>query len=83
MSPDGKKVMHGQLEILGHSLEVCDEFLASEGGTCRCPRSLGGTGVRLMLRVEDADRIVVLALAAGATVMFPVTDTSRRNPGTE
>lgn len=74
MSPDGRKLMHGQLEILGHSLVVCDEFLASEGGTCKCPRSLGGTGVRLMLQVDDADATVARAVAAGATVMFPVTD---------
>jgi PhnB protein len=73
MSPDGKKVMHAQLEILGHRLIVCDEFSASEGGTCRCPRSLGGTGVRMILEVDDADRLVARAVAAGATVMFPVT----------
>ena len=33
MSPDGKKRLHGELEIRGHCLFVCDELSASEGGT--------------------------------------------------
>ena len=74
MSPDGSKLLHGQLEIGGHRLFVCDEFSAIEGGTCRCPRTLGGTGVRIMLEVEDADRAVEQAVAAGATIMIPVAD---------
>jgi PhnB protein len=74
MSPDGKKLLHGELDIRGHRLFVCDEFSASEGGTCKSPRSLGGTGVRMMLEVEDADRAVEQAVAAGATIMIPVAD---------
>ena len=74
MSPDGKKLLNGQIEIRGHRLFVCDEFSASEGGTCRCPRTLGGTGVRIMLEVDDADRAVQQAVEAGATVMIPVAD---------
>jgi PhnB protein len=74
MAPDGKKLLHGELEIGGHRIFVCDEFSASEGGTCRCPRTLGGTGVRIMLEVDDADRTVAEAVAAGATVMIPVAD---------
>jgi PhnB protein len=74
MAADGKKLLHGQLELGGHRLVVCDEFTAAEGGTCRCPRTLGGTGVRLVLEVEDADLAVARAVAAGATVMIPVAD---------
>jgi PhnB protein len=74
MSPDGKKLLHGELEISGHRLFVCDEFSANEGGTCRSPRTLGGTGVRIMLEVDDADRAVEQAVAAGATIMIPVAD---------
>jgi PhnB protein len=74
MSQDGKKLLNGQLEIRGHRLFVCDEFSASQGGTCRCPRTLGGTGVRIMLEVDDADRAVQQAVEAGATVMIPVAD---------
>jgi len=74
MTPDGSKLLHAELEILGHRLFVCDEFSASEGGTCRCPRTLGGTGVRMMLQVDDADRTVEQAVAAGARVLMPVQD---------
>ena len=74
MAPDGRKLLHAELEVLGHRLFVCDEFSASEGGTCRCPRTLGGTGVRIMLQVDDADQTVARASAAGATVMMPVQD---------
>jgi PhnB protein len=74
MSQDGKKLLHGQIEIRGHRLFVCDEFSASEGGTCRCPRTLGGTGVRIMLEVDDADRAFQQAVAAGAKVMIPVAN---------
>ena len=72
MGPDGNKLLHGQLEIGRHRIVVCDEFTAREGGTCRCPRTLGGTGVRIILEVDDADRIFNQAVAAGATVMIPV-----------
>ena len=72
MGPDGKKLLHGALELLGHQVVVCDEFPADEGGTCRCPRTLGGTGVRFILQVEDADKTVERAVAAGARLMFPV-----------
>ena len=61
MAPNGTKRLNGQLEILGHRLFVCDEFTASEGGTCRCPRTLGGTGVRIVLEVDDADGTVAEA----------------------
>lgn len=72
MSPDGRKLLHADLTINGHHLVVFDEFTASEGGTCRCPRTLGGTGVRLILQVDDAEAVVQRAVAAGATVMIPV-----------
>jgi PhnB protein len=73
MSPDGTRLLHGALTIGGHRLVVFDEFSASEGGTCRCPRTLGGTGVRLILEVDDAEAVVRRAVVAGATVMMPVT----------
>ncbi len=74
MTPDGKKLINAELNLSGHRLFVCDEFSAAEGGTCRCPRTLGGTGVRLMLEVDDADRAVERASAAGAQVLMAVQD---------
>jgi PhnB protein len=74
MSPDGAKLLHAELTVGGHGLVVFDEFSASEGGTLRCPRTLGGTGVRLILQVDDADAVVRQAVAAGASIMMPVTE---------
>ena len=74
MKPDSEKLVHGELTLDGHKFFVCDEFPASEGGTCKSPESLGGTGVRITLLVDDADGIVERAVAAGARVSMPVQD---------
>ena len=72
MKPDSEKLMHGELTLDGHKFFVCDEFDASEGGTCKSPHTLGGTGVRITLLVDDADELVERAVAAGARVSMPV-----------
>jgi PhnB protein len=74
MTPDGLKLIHGELTLEGHKLFVCDEFDASEGGTCKSPETLGGTGVRITILVDDADGTVERAVAAGARVSLPVQD---------
>jgi uncharacterized glyoxalase superfamily protein PhnB len=72
MTPDGKKLVHGEIEIGGHRVFVVDEFL--DVGSCRCPKTLGGTGVRITLEVADADAFVARAVACGAKVTMPVAD---------
>jgi len=72
--PGSEKLVHGELTLNGHRLFICDEFPASEGGTCKSPETLGGTGVRITLLVDDADGIVARAVAAGARVSMPVQD---------
>jgi PhnB protein len=74
MKPGSEKLVHGELTLDGHKFFVCDEFPASEGGTCKAPETLGGTGVRITLLVDDADGIVERAVAAGARVSMPVQD---------
>ena len=74
MSRDGSKLLHAQLTIEGHRFAVFDEFTATEGGTLECPQTLGGTSVRLILEVDDAAAVVRQAVAAGASVMMPVTE---------
>lgn len=74
MKPGTDKLMHGELTLDGHRLFVCDEFPASEGGTCKSPETLGGTGVRITLLVDDADNVVNRAAAAGARVSMAVQD---------
>ena len=41
MTPDGRKLVHGELTLDGHKFFVSDEFAESEGGTCR--RCSGGS----------------------------------------
>lgn len=74
MSPDGKKLLHGELILDEHKIFVSDEFPESEGGTCKSPHTLGGTGVRITLQVDDADMVADRAAAAGAHVSMPVQD---------
>jgi PhnB protein len=74
MTPDGAKLAHAELTLDGHKFFVCDEFDASEGATCKSPQTLGGTGVRVTLFVDDADATVQRAIDAGARVNMPVQD---------
>ena len=74
MKPGSEKLMHGELTLDGHKFFVCDEFPASEGGTCKSPETLGGMGVRITLLVDSADHIIERAVAAGARVSMPVQD---------
>ena len=74
LTPDGEKLVHGELAIDGHKFYVSDETDASHGGTCKSPKSLGGTSVRITLYVDDADRIFQQAILAGATALMPVQD---------
>ena len=74
MAPDGKRLMHGELELNGHKLFVSDEFTAAEGGTCKAPQTIGGTSVRITLETDDADAVVERAVARGAKVLMPLQD---------
>jgi PhnB protein len=74
MSPDGQKLMHGEIIIDGHMCFLSDEFGQAEGGTVRTPQALGGTCVRITLMVDDADGLVERAVAAGSRVLMPVQD---------
>jgi PhnB protein len=74
LGPDGKRLLHGELTLDGHTFFISDEFPASEGGSCKSPDTLGGTGVRITLQVDDADSAIARAAAAGATVTMPATD---------
>lgn len=69
--PDGKGIMHAQLSI-GDSVIMLAEERPQQG--CGGPQTLGGTPVSFYLFVEDADKAVQRAVAAGATVAMPVAD---------
>jgi len=74
MKPGTEKLMHGELTLDGQRLFVCDEFPTSEGGTCKSPETLGGTGVRITVLVDNADEVAQRAVAAGARLSMPVQD---------
>jgi PhnB protein len=74
MAQDGKRLMHGEINLDGHTLFLSDEFAESEGGTCKMPQTLGGTCVRITLMTDDADAVVERAVARGARVLMPVQD---------
>ena len=59
------------LEIDGRQVGLAPE--APDLGT-PSPETIGATTVRLSLHVDDADAATERAVAAGATVMFPVED---------
>ncbi|HMD17847.1 MAG TPA: VOC family protein [Terriglobales bacterium] len=40
MTPDGTKLAHAELTVDGHKFFVCDEFDASQRGTCKSPQTL-------------------------------------------
>jgi PhnB protein len=74
MTPDGKRLMHGELMLDGHKFFVSDEFSREEGGNCQTPQTLGGTSVRVTLQTDDPDGVVERAVARGAKVLMPVQD---------
>ncbi len=69
--PDGKSVMHGELQIGDSIFFLGGESPASE---CKSPATLKGTAVELYLYVEDVDAAFRRALAAGAKAVMPVQE---------
>ena len=68
---DGNRLMHAHLTINGGSLMLNDDFpeFREGGGDVPAPG-----GVTLHIQVPDADAVWGNALAAGATVKFPLED---------
>lgn len=67
MADDGARVMHAHLDLNGGSLMLNDDFPEMAGGAAPPP-----AGVGLHLDVPDADAAWAKALAAGATIRFPL-----------
>ena len=68
-SPTGQIV--AQLAIDGQPFFVVDENPAAYNMS---PQALNGTSVRMNLVFDDPDALTARALAAGATVVFPIAD---------
>ena len=70
---DEKGEVVASLAVDGASFWLADE---SPQHANFSPESIGGSSVRLVLTVEDPDALFAQAIAAGATVVYPVTDQS-------
>lgn len=68
--PNGK-VGHAELQIGRSQFSLADEY--PDFGALS-PVTIGGTPVSMHLYVEDVDKAVERAVAAGATMLRPVTD---------
>ncbi len=71
MPTPGGKIGHAEIKIGEGMVMLADE--SPESGH-KSPQSLGGTGVSLMFYVPDVDAQFAKALAAGATILRPLTD---------
>jgi PhnB protein len=72
---DGKRLMHAEAVINGHSVYLSDDFPDWTGG--RTPEKFGGTAVNLHIslkRPKDVDVWMARAAKAGAKVTHPAQD---------
>jgi PhnB protein len=67
MADDGERILHAHLDLNGGPLMLNDDFPEMSGGATPPP-----AGVGLHIDVPDADAAWEKALAAGATVRFPL-----------
>jgi PhnB protein len=71
LSEPSGKVGHAELEIRGSTFMLADEY--PDFGAL-APTTIGGSPVSLHLSVDDVDRVVAKATAAGATVLRAIKD---------
>jgi PhnB protein len=72
LADDGKRVLHGHLDIHGATLLLSDDFPEHRGGKRNDALTYGGTPVTLHLDVPDAVAVAQRAAAHGATITMPV-----------
>ncbi|MBV8566075.1 MAG: VOC family protein [Methylobacteriaceae bacterium] len=71
ISAPGGRVGHAELRIGDSPIMLADEFPEMNSLS---PQSLGGTPISIHLYVENSDKVVSDAVAAGATVLRPIKD---------
>jgi PhnB protein len=62
---------HAEIQMGDSRIMLADEFPEMN---FRSPRSIGGTPVNIHLYVEDVEKVVKKAVAAGAKLLRPVAD---------
>src|SRR5262245_27187249 len=70
---DDKGEVVATLSVGGAEFWLADESPAHQNFS---PESLGGSSARMILTVENPDAVFERAVAAGATVIWPVSDQS-------
>ncbi|NOU77071.1 VOC family protein [Paenibacillus sp. LMG 31458] len=71
LTEPGGKVAHAEITIGGAKISLAGEY--PEYGILG-PETLGNTTVGIQLQVDDADKLYHQAIAAGATIVNPMTD---------
>ena len=71
--PDGKSLMHAEIQIGDSRIMLADEMPGMEGGPVS-PSTAKGTTVSVALYVEDVDSAFKRAVDAGAKSTMPPTD---------
>jgi PhnB protein len=69
--PDGKSLIHAELQVGDSRLLLVDEFPEMN---CRGPKSIGGSPVTIHMFVADVDAAFEKAVKAGAEVTMPLAD---------
>ena len=73
-APDGKRLMHAEITIVGRPVFLADDFPEFCGGKASSPHALGGTPVTIHRYVENCDAAIERAVQAGATIKMPAMD---------
>ena len=71
MPGPGGSIGHAEIQIDDSRIMLADEY---PDMNFRAPHSIGGTPVHVHFYVDDVDKVVKKAVAAGAKVLRPVTD---------
>jgi PhnB protein len=71
LAEPGGRIGHAEFTIGDALVMLADEH---PEWNIRGPKALGGSPVTLHLQVDDVDAVAARAVAAGATVVFPVKD---------
>ncbi|MGN6132918.1 MAG: VOC family protein [Aureliella sp.] len=73
-TPDGKRIMHAEIQLDGRPIFLVDDFPDYCEGKSENPLALGGSPVTIHRFVTDCDAAVERAVAAGATALMPVQE---------
>jgi PhnB protein len=72
VAPDGKSLLHAELQIGDSRIFLNDEF--PDMGGASAPVGTKGSPVHIHLYVEDVDSLYESAVKAGANVVMPLAD---------